>query len=336
MNTIFAPASIIFYLFEMIFSSFMKKLLLAISVLFVLFIISVYVFIPDKIIISESRVVCTTAGGLDTCLHNLKKWKQWWPGKSLPSGEDSLYIYDGYSYALSDISTDGGAILIGSNSFSLSSRLQAITKNRDSVIIQWNAILQTGNNPFTRLTRYLSAPGLRKNTETVFESLCNFAGKTENIYGFPIERTTFTEANLVTYRFNTISYPSTDIIYDAISKLRQYIISQGAAEKYYPMMNTKQLDSSQYGTMIAISVDTIIQSSGNFFRSQMITMKDRFLATEVTGGPATIAQAHIAIEKYMRDHILSPPARPFEILLTDRSKETDTTKWRTKIFYPSM
>jgi effector-binding domain-containing protein len=214
----------------------------------------------------------------------------------------------------------------------LSSTLHAITKNRDSVIIEWNAVLQTGNNPFTKL----SAVGLRKSIGTVFESLCNFAGKTENIYGFPIERTTFTEVNLMAYRFNTATYPTTDIVYDAINKLRQYIISQGAAEKYYPMISTKQADSSKYETMIAISVDKTIQPGGSFFSSQMVAMKDRFLATEVTGGPATLEQAHRAIQNYMRDHILSPPGRPFEILLTDRSKETDTTKWRTKIFYPSM
>jgi len=102
------------------------------------------------------------------------------------------------------------------------------------------------------------------------------------------------------------------------------------------MISTQEADGSQYETMIAISVDKIIQPGGNFFRSQMVPMKDRFLATEVKGGPATIEHAHKAIQKYMQDHILSPPARAFEILLTNRSKETDTTKWRTKIFYPSM
>ena len=314
----------------------MKKLLLAIFVLFVLFIILVYAFIPGKIVITEARVVATTAGGFDTCLHNLKKWKQWWPGKSLPSREDSLYIYEGYSYRLSDIFTDGGAVLIGSNSFSLSSKLQTITKGRDSIIIEWNAVLETGKNPFTKLRRYLSSVGLKKNIGIVFESLCNFANKTENIYGFPIDRTTFTEVTLIAYRFKSPNYPATDIIYNAVNKLRQYIISRDAAEKYYPMISTKQVDSAQYETMVAISVDKMIPASGDFFISQMVPMKDRFLETEVTGGPASIEKAHNAIEKYMSDYSLSAPARPFEILVTDRNKETDTAKWKTKIFYPSM
>jgi hypothetical protein len=68
----------------------------------------------------------------------------------------------------------------------------------------------------------------------------------------------------------------------------------------------------------------------------MVPMKDRFLKTGVTGGPLTIKKAHEAIDEYMKDHILSQPAIPFEILVTDRSKETDTSKWKTTIFYPSM
>jgi len=310
----------------------MKKIVLILIVLILMAVACLYVFIPGKIVITESRVVATTASGVDTCLHNVKKWKNWWPGKSLPSGEDSVYRYDGYSYTLSNTFTGGGVILIGSNSFSLSSTLHAITKNRDSVIIEWNAVLQTGNNPFTKL----SAVGLRKSIGTVFESLCNFAGKTENIYGFPIERTTFTEVTLIAYRFKSSNYPATYIIYDAVNKLRQYIKSRGAAETYYPMINTKRFDSTQYETMVAISIDRMIPASGDFFISQMVPMKDRFLETEVTGGPASIEKAHNAIEKYMSDYSLSAPARPFEILVTDRNKETDTAKWRTKIFYPSM
>jgi hypothetical protein len=68
----------------------------------------------------------------------------------------------------------------------------------------------------------------------------------------------------------------------------------------------------------------------------MVPMKDRFLKTEVVGGPFTIESAHTAIEKYMNDRFLSAPAIPFELLITDRRQEPDTTKWKTTIFHPSM
>jgi hypothetical protein len=314
----------------------MKKLLIVIPILFVLFTILVLVIIPGKIVITESKVVGTTADGFDTCLHNLQKWRLWWPGKYSSSVTDSLFTFNKGTYKLTDIFTDGGAIQIRSNNLLFDTKMRSVPQNRDSITAEWRIVVPTGNDPFTRLKRSLYASELRKSVQAIFDSLCQFAGKTENIYGFAIKRTTFTEVNLIAYRFKSIGYPRTEILYSAVNKLRQYLISQGVSEKYYPMTNTKKIDSAQYETMVAISVSKLIPAKDDFFISQMVPMKDRFLATEVRGGPARLEQAHIAVEKYMSDHSLSAPARPFEILVTDRNKETDTANWRTIIYYPSM
>ena len=314
----------------------MKKIFLVILSLILLLTLLIFIFIPGRLIIAESRVVITTPIGFDTCLHKLEKWRQWWPGVSRPVGNDSLFTHDGYTYKLSAIYSDGATLRIESNNISAEARIQFIAYDRDSISAGWKIVFKSGNNPINRISQYKASRKLKKSMHVIFEALCHFAGKTENIYGFPIERTTFTEVNLIAYRFKSATYPTIEVIYDAVNNLRQYIISQGTAEKYYPMINTKQEDSSQYETMIAISVDKLIPASGNYFISQMIPMKDRFLATEVTGGPATLERAHSAIEKYMHDHSLSAPARPFDILITERNKETDSVKWRTKIFYPSM
>jgi hypothetical protein len=314
----------------------MKKLWLFIVSAIFIFSILIFIFIPGKIVVAESRVVGTTDIGFDTCLHKLEKWKQWWPGKSIPSGNDSVFIHDGYSYKLLTPYTDGATLEIKSGNISAGSRIQTIFANRDSVIAEWRISLQSGYNPFKRLSNYWNAKKLKQSMKVVFDSLCYFAGKTENIYGYPIERTTFTEVNLIAYRFKSALYPTTTAIYNAVKQLRQYLTGHGATEKYYPMMNTKQVDSSYYETMIAISIDRVIPESREYFMSKMVPMKDRFLSTDVTGGPASIEKACHAIEKYMANHSLTAPARPFEILVTDRSAVTDTAAWKTKIFYPSM
>jgi hypothetical protein len=314
----------------------MKKIVFAILLLILSATLLIYVFIPGKIVIAESRVVNTTSIGFDTCLHNLEKWKQWWPGASKPTGNDSLFADDGFTYKLSAVYTDGAAIQIESGKFIAESRIQTTFKDRDSVFAEWRAILQNGYNPLMRISNYLAAKKLKKNMKIIFDSLYQFSNKTENIYGYPIERTTFTEVTLIAYRFKSEVYPTTATIYEAVNQLKQYLISRGAVEKYYPMMNIKLVDSSHYEIMIAISIDRKIPESGEYFLSQMVPMKDRFLTTDVSGGPASIKKAHDAIEKYMKDHSLFDPAIPFEILVTDRSKETDTATWKTKIFYPSM
>ncbi len=314
----------------------MKKILLVILSIILLFVLLVFIFIPGKSVITGTRVIATIPAGFDTCLHKLEKWKQWWPGTKQLTGNDSLFEYNGDSFKLSAIYTDGATIRVNTEKDPVEVEIRMIPTNRDSITAEWKAIILSGNNPITRISRYRSAGKLKKSIEAIFSALCQFADKTENIYGYHIERTTFTEVNLIAYQFKTDSLPSVASIYNAVNRLRQYIVSRGAGEKYYPMMNTRSIDSSHFETMIAVSIDKEIPASGEFFISKMVAMKDRFLKTEVTGGTASIENAHRAIKKYMADRSLFDPAIPFEILVTDRSKVTDTAGWKTIIFYPSM
>ena len=58
------------------------------------------------------------------------------------------------------------------------------------------------------------------------------------------------------------------------------------------------------------------------------------LVVEVRGDQQTINEAIKQIEKYITDYQRSIIAIPFQSLITDRSKESDSTKWITKIYYP--
>jgi hypothetical protein len=60
----------------------------------------------------------------------------------------------------------------------------------------------------------------------------------------------------------------------------------------------------------------------------------KILVTEVKGGNYTTGEALKQLDIYLDDNHLSSPAIPFESLVTDRSQETDTAKWVTKIYYP--
>ena len=60
------------------------------------------------------------------------------------------------------------------------------------------------------------------------------------------------------------------------------------------------------------------------------------LVTEVKGGKAEINKAYKQIMNYMADHSRTPPAIPFESLVTDRRNEPDSNKWITRIYYPVM
>lgn len=168
----------------------------------------------------------------------------------------------------------------------------------------------------------------------IFNSLQSFLGKNENIYGFAINRTTVTDTLLMTTKVNLIHYPSTTEVYNLITRLKQYIFRQGAKETNYPMLHILKTDSNRYQTMVAIPVDTVIENNENFVFKRMVP--GNILVAEVKGGSHKIENAFAEMETYVKDHALTPPAIPFELLITNRMNEPDTVKWITRIYYPIL
>jgi len=62
----------------------------------------------------------------------------------------------------------------------------------------------------------------------------------------------------------------------------------------------------------------------------------KYLTTEVTGGPGSVAAALSGLKDYIRDYQRTIMAIPFQSLVTDRMQVTDTTRWVTRIYYPIL
>jgi hypothetical protein len=58
------------------------------------------------------------------------------------------------------------------------------------------------------------------------------------------------------------------------------------------------------------------------------------LRAEVKGGNATVEEALHQMKIFISDYQKTAMAIPFESLVTDRSKEPDTSKWITRIYTP--
>ena len=61
---------------------FMKKWLIGLTVIILLLVVCSYVFIPERINISEEVLVNCTPGGAMRILIDENKWKKWWPGNN--------------------------------------------------------------------------------------------------------------------------------------------------------------------------------------------------------------------------------------------------------------
>jgi len=118
-----------------------------------------------------------------------------------------------------------------------------------------------------------------------------------------------------------------------IQDLKKYIVQNNAIEKNSPMLNVLRLDSSHYEAMSAIPVDKALPRT-NEFAPKFLLKGGNILEAEVQGGPATIENGLQEIENYRSEFRYTSPAIPYQLLVTDRLKQTDTTKWITKLYYP--
>jgi hypothetical protein len=306
----------------------MKNILITLLLVAILIVAGTYIFIPSVIAVSSVRLVKTTAGNVNNSLHDTATWKRWWPGQK-------DFNMDGYDYRLKTALSDGAEIELQSEDRRYQTKLSILPYNNDTVALQWETSFRTGLFPITRLVRYKEAVDVKKSIDTVLKALGNFSASTKNIYGFDIVRTTFTDTILAATKFSSDEYPSVPLIYAAVDKLKEKIAAGGAKEKDFPMLHVNQVEG-KYESMVAICVDHEVANDNFLFTSRMVPMKDRFLVTGVTGGPWSLTQGHKAVEQYMQDRFLTQPAIPFEILITDRRAEKDTSKWKTRICYPSM
>ena len=315
----------------------MKKILGGLLVILLLFVVAVYIFIPASIRISSSASVGCVNKSILTFLNDQQAWNHWWPGHTAgQSSTDSTYSYDNYRFRLTEPYNDGAAIELSHGNIILPSTILLLPAGKDSVDITWQTTFTGGFNPFSRISAYLESKSAKQSMDTVLQNLVDFVGQTKNIYGFTIKRTTFRDTVLLATKFSSTVYPSTNLIYQKIDSLRKYIAGQNASETNPPMLSINSIDSAWHNVMIAIPISKRITAGENMFISMMVPMEGRFLETQVTGGPLTLQKAHEAVSTFMSDRMLTPPAIPFEILVTDRRNEPDTAKWMTKIFYPTM
>jgi hypothetical protein len=118
-----------------------------------------------------------------------------------------------------------------------------------------------------------------------------------------------------------------------ISDLKTYINNKSVLQTNPPMLNVMQ-NSGIFKTMVAIPINKSIPNTDKFIIKKMVAGK--ILITETKGGPANAEATIKKVELYMDDYNLLSPAISFQSLVTDRLKETDSTKWITKIYYPVM
>ena len=308
----------------------MKKILIVLLLLAILFFSAIYLFLPARASFSQS-VSISANPFVTTRIIRDDNWKRWWPGDKSARG-DTVLEFNNHQFFVTEKMYKGVEVAIAKVKDSFNSSLHIIPLSVDSVKLDWMGNSEATISPFKRIQQYRSALDLQQDIRLLLETLKLYLQKQTNTYGMQIVEERVKDTLLVTTKSVFKSYPSVSSIYEMIQTLRHYINKQGLKEMNYPMLHVLPLDRDGYSTMVAIPVNKEMAKQNGIAYKRMAPGK--ILVTQVQGGPYAIQIAYAQYERYLQDYHRISPAIPFESLVTERISEPDTSKWVTKIYYP--
>lgn len=311
----------------------MKKWSIILVALIAIAVASVYLIIPSNLVVSSVTPMYTNYTSAVEYASNENQWGKWWPGKLEKVGDKTMATYNDITYHIVGKSYNNTQIALEYNKETTIVNLAVAGFNHDSikVICQYNDTARM--NPLTRISRYNRAVYIKQNIQEIMQKLQFFLEKSSNIYGYNIISTMVKDTALMTTKTYINHAPSTADVYILVNQLRNHIVQHGGTIVNAPMMNVTKESETSYKLMVAIPVNHGLPETNTIQLKRMVI--GRILESDsIKGGPSTIDHSFKMFEKYFSDFKHTSPAIPYQQILTDREKETDTTKWVTRFYYP--
>jgi len=315
----------------------MRKWVIALLLIIVLLIVSIYLLIPAKLDVMGINGIKANQQGILRTLMNDNKWRTWWPGETPDTiqgfsvGKRALHFHD-QTYRVNNNTLTGFEIGIQDNATSINSVLTIIPIYVDSSQAEWRCQFSAGLNPIKRLQNYLTAKKIRRDFSLVLSAMQSFMENRKNIYDMPVNEAKVTDTFLISINTYFPHYPSTREIYDLFERLETYANQVGAQKTNSPMLHIEKSDSNNYKTIVAVPINKIIPNKGDYTFKRMVP--GNIIVAEITGGDSTIKKGFIQLGNFLQDYHKASVALQFESLVTDRLKEQDTSKWKTRLYYP--
>ena len=311
----------------------MKKWIIGFLVIACLAAGSIYIFIPSTIVVSEVRKIKTFRAAVAKLLTSKEKISLCF--EKVATKKDSVFSYKGFDFTVSKIIFNGTLINISSADLNVSSNLIPLELSRDSSSLYWVATFKTGANPFTRLKEYYTAKKLKAGMSGLLDGMQTYLEHPMNTYGIEVKEIQLTDSLLISTRTTSNGEPGVAAIYSQIKKLEDYARSQNAAATNSPMLNIQKIDAMHFEFMVGLPINKAIAETGDILIKKM-PYKGNMLITEIKGGPGAIKNGLTQMDSYRTDSKRTSPAIPFELLITNRVTEPDTSKWVTRLYYPVM
>jgi hypothetical protein len=311
----------------------MKTLTLSLIAIILVSVLYTYIFIPNNLSVSTVTYIKSPPDAAARYLHEPKNWQKWWIDNDNGIHIDHAYIFKSDTFTITKITNNSVHLLLANSNLKISSVLHMFPIPPDSVAISWETVrFKISSNPIERLRQYFNLLEVKNEMTTLLMNLKSFLSNTQKVYGFNIKKTSTTDTLLVATKDLLPAYPATQDIYQKVLELQTYVSKEGAKQTGPPMVNISKSDSTVFQLMVAIPTDKKLAGEGNIFYRRMVP--GNFLVTEVRGGTNEVNEAIKSLELFINDYKKMSMAIPFQVLLTDRSKEPDSSKWLTQVYYP--
>lgn len=285
--------------------------------LLLLFLGSLYLFIPSVLQVTSIVSVKCNPDGAARILGEDSSWRNRWQGGRV----------SGYNYELRGKNILEMNILVKRGIDSVLSRLTILTIG-DSIALQWRYRCKTSVNPFRRVQQYNQAVHNKDMMDTVLGRIRVFLGDSRNIYGIAMLDSMSRDSALLIIRLQTAAYPSTAEIYGALAKIRAYAKAEGARVINYPLLHVSA-ENGVYKSIAGLSVDRRLKGTDLIEPKRYVPW--RIVVGEVNGGVYTAEQAMVRLQEYISDSRRAAMGLPFQSLVTERDREPDTTRWVTRV-----
>ena len=247
---------------------------------------------------------------------------KWWPGEVENSKDVKQLRFGEYQFRLVEKRLTALTFSVTKGNFSASVLLNFIPVSQDSTMLSWDAAMHA-NNFSQRLSNFSRSGAFKKDLDDILQKVKAFFSNQSNLYEFKIDEVQVSDSTLISTSEVVKEYPSADFIYHLVGELKDYSDKNGAQVTGFPMLNINTEDSISYRVKVALPVNKTLPNSGNITFRGMLG-GGNILVTEVKGGVWTVNKAFRVLDTYIHDFHRTPPAIPFQSLITDRRRENQT------------
>ncbi len=250
-------------------------------------------------------------------------WRHWWPEPV----KDSVFTIGGKPIAVVQILQNG---------------FDAHLQDDSTVLLSYRFVSESGGKTTIGLTsqyrgslwtRLSTAPVLRRGIADWLAGVQQHFENDEAVYGAPITRAMVKDSVLISMRRVFDSIPATADVYAMIGELRAYTSEQGAENTNHPMVTMYKEDGKTI-VMTALGTSKRLPATDSFFPKRMEL--GYILEAMTTGGSAQVSEIQQNLALYARDYDKTSPAIPYQLWITNRMEQPDSSKWMTGVYFPIM